>query len=242
MRYKVIVNYDGTNFNGFQRQKDYRSVEAEIESVLEKMHKEKIRIIGAGRTDKGVHALGQVFHFDSDLKITEVGLKKGMNSLLPPDIYVVDVKKTSEDFHARYSAVKKEYRYYIRHKSFDLFYRNYAEYIPNIDIDKLKKNIKRLEGSHDFRGFCSAKIAKEKSTIKQIYTAEVIEHDEFLELIFIGDGFLKYQIRTMVGTLIDIATGRKDESIIDEIFESKNPEKTNRVLTGKGLYLISVTY
>ena len=106
----------------------------------------------------------------------------------------------------------------------------------------LKQNIKRLEGKHDFRGFCSAKIVKEKSTIKEIYEASVIEHDDFLELVFIGDGFLKYQIRTMVGTLIDIATGKKDESIIDEIFETKNPAITNRVVTGKGLYLISVTY
>ena len=87
-----------------------------------------------------------------------------------------------------------------------------------------------------------AKIAKEKPTVKEIFVADVIEHKEFLEIVFIGDGFLKYQVRTMIGTLIDIATGKKDESIIDEIFETKNPELTNRVLSGAGLYLVKVTY
>ena len=242
MRIKLTVAYDGSRYFGFQHQNDVLNIEDVILSAINKIDSSVDKIYGSGRTDRFVHAKGQVIHFDTQKDIWEYKWVQAINTFLPEDINVLKCEYVSDDFHARYSAVKKEYRYYIRHKSYDLFYRNYAEYIPNIDIDKLKTNIKKLEGRHDFKGFCSAKIAKEKSTIKEIFTAEVIEHNEFLELVFIGDGFLKYQIRTMVGTLIDIATGKKDESIIEEIFETKNPEKTNRVLTGAGLYLISVTY
>lgn len=242
MRIKLTVAYDGTNYYGFQHQNDAINIEDVILQAIKKIDGSVEKIYGSGRTDRFVHAKGQVIHFDTNKDILEYKWVLAINTFLPDDINVLKCEYVSDDFHARYSALKKEYRYYIRHKSYDIFYRNYAEYIPNIDLEKLKVNIKKLEGKHDFRGFCSAKIAKEKPTIKEIFTAEVIEHDEFLELVFIGDGFLKYQIRTMVGTLIDIATGKKDESIIEEIFETKNPEKTTRVLTGAGLYLISVTY
>lgn len=242
MRIKLTVAYDGSNFYGFQHQNNVRNVEDVILNAIQNIDNNVEKIYGSGRTDRFVHAKGQVIHFDTEKEILEYKWVQAINTFLPDDIHVLNAMYVSNDFHARYSAINKEYRYYIRHKSYDIFTRNYAEYIPNIDVAMLKKNIKRLEGRHDFRGFCSAKIADEKPTVKQIYTAEVIEHDEYLELIFIGDGFLKYQIRTMVGTLVDIATFKKDESIIDEIFESKNPSKTTRVLTGKGLYLISVTY
>ena len=242
MRIKLTVAYDGTNYYGFQHQNDVKNIEDVILQAIQKIDSSVEKIYGSGRTDRYVHAKGQVIHFDTNKEILEYKWVQAINTFLPDDINVLKCEYVDDEFHARYSAVKKEYRYYIRHKSYDMFYRNYAEYIPNIDVEKLKVNIKKLEGKHDFRGFCSAKIAKEKTTVKEIFTAEVIEHAEFLELVFIGDGFLKYQIRTMVGTLIDIATGKKDESIIEEIFETKNPEKTTRVLTGAGLYLMSVTY
>lgn len=242
MRIKLTLAYDGTRYYGFQHQDDVLNIEDVILSAIKKIDNSVEKIFGSGRTDRFVHAKGQVIHFDTEKEILEYKWVQAINTFLPDDIMILKCEYVSDDFHARYSAVKKEYRYYIRHKSYDIFYRNYADYIPNIDVEVLKKCIKKLEGKHDFRGFCSAKIVKEKSTIKEIHEANVILHDEFLELVFIGDGFLKYQIRTMVGTLIDIATGKKSEDIIDEIFESKNPEKTNRVVTGKGLYLMSVTY
>lgn len=242
MRIKLTVSYDGSRYFGFQHQNDALNIEDIILAAIKKIDSSVEKIYGSGRTDRYVHAKGQVIHFDTLKDIEEYKWIQAINTFLPDDIMALKAEKVSDDFHARYSAVKKEYRYYIRHKSYDIFYRNYAEFVPNIDIEILKRNIKKLEGLHDFKGFCSAKINKEKSTIKEIYSADLCEHDEFLELIFVGDGFLKYQIRTMVGTLIDIATGRKPESTIEEIFESKDPAKTNRVLTGKGLYLISVTY
>lgn len=242
MRIKLTITYDGSRYYGFQHQNDVLNIEDIVLAAIKRIDNGIEKIYGSGRTDRFVHAKGQVIHFDTTKEIEEYKWVMAINTFLPEDIRVLMCEKVSDDFHARYSAIKKEYRYYIRHKSYDIFYRNYAEYVPNIDVEMLKKCIKKLEGKHDFKGFCSAKIAKEKSTVKEIYVADVIEHKEFLELVFIGDGFLKYQIRTMVGTLVDIATGKKDEKIIEEIFETKNPEKTTRVLSGAGLYLISVTY
>lgn len=242
MRIKLTITYDGSRYYGFQHQNDVLNIEDIILAAIKRIDSGVDKIYGSGRTDRFVHAKGQVVHFDTTKEIEDYKWVMAINTFLPEDIRVLACEKVSDDFHARYSAIKKEYRYYIRHKSYDIFCRNYAEYVPNIDVELLKKCIKKLEGKHDFKGFCSAKIAKEKSTVKEIYVAEVIEHKEFLELVFIGDGFLKYQIRTMVGTLVDIATGKKDEKIIEEIFETKNPEKTTRVLSGAGLYLISVTY
>ena len=242
MRIKLTVSYDGSNYYGFQHQDNAKNIEDTILAAISKVDSSVEKIYASGRTDRFVHAKGQVIHFDTLKVIEEYKWVLAINSFLPDDILVVKAEVVNDDFHARYSAIKKEYRYYIRHHSYDIFTRDYMEYIPGIDLSILKRCLKKLEGRHDFRGFCSAKIAKEKPTEKEIYTAELIEHSEYIELIFIGDGFLKYQIRTMVGTLIDIATGKKDENIIDLIFESKDPSKTNRVLTGKGLYLIRVTY
>lgn len=242
MRIKLTVSYDGSRYFGFQHQDNVLNIEDAILSAIQKIDSSVDKIYGSGRTDRYVHAKGQVIHFDTQKDILEYKWVMAINTFLPDDINVLECEKVSDDFHARYSAVRKEYRYYIRHHSYDIFYRNYMDYIPNIDVELLKKNIKKLEGLHDFRGFCSAKIAKEKSTMKEIFEASVIEHDDYLELVFIGNGFLKYQVRTMVGTLVDIATGKKSEDIIEEIFESKNPEITTRVVSGKGLYLISVTY
>ena len=113
MRYMVTFSYDGTNYYGFERQVGYRSIQEEIENVLTKMHKHEVKIVGAGRTDKGVHALNQVFHFESDLKITSEGVKKGMNALIDKDIYIKKVEEVDEDFHARFNATEKTYEYKI---------------------------------------------------------------------------------------------------------------------------------
>lgn len=242
MRIKLTISYDGSNYYGFQHQDNVVNIEDILLKAIKKIDSSVDKIFGSGRTDRYVHAKGQVVHFDTSKDIEEYKWVLAINTFLPEDIRVLNAIVVSDDFHARYSAIKKEYRYYIRKNDFDLFSRNYSEYIPNIDVNLLKECLQKLEGQHDFKGFCSAKINKEKSTIKEIYEAKLVEYKDYLELIFIGDGFLKYQIRTMVGTIVDVATGKKDISIIDKIFEEKNPELTNRVVSGKGLYLISVTY
>ena len=143
MRIKLTVAYDGTNYYGFQHQNDVKNIEDVILNAIQKIDGSVEKIYGSGRTDRFVHAKGQVIHFDTQKDILEYKWVQAINTFLPEDINVLKCEYVSDDFHARYSAVKKEYRYYIRHKSYDLFYRNYAEYIPNIDIDKLKTNIKK---------------------------------------------------------------------------------------------------
>jgi tRNA pseudouridine38-40 synthase len=242
MRIKLTIAYDGSNYFGFQHQDNVANIEDIVLKAINKIDNTVEKIYGSGRTDRYVHAKGQVIHFDTVKDIEGYKWVMAINTFLPDDIKVLEASVVSDEFHARYSAVKKEYRYYIRKNDYDLFSRNYSEYIPNLDIDLMKECLVKLEGKHDFKGFCSAKIAKEKSTVKEIFEAKLIEHKEYLELVFIGDGFLKYQIRTMIGTIVDIATKKKDIKIIDKIFEEKNPELTNRVVSGKGLYLIKVTY
>lgn len=242
MRIKLKIAYDGTNYYGFQHQNNVLNIEDTLLAAIQKVDNSVEKIYGSGRTDRFVHARGQIIHFDTNKEILEYKWVQAINTFLPDDIIVLSCEYVSDSFHARFSAVKKEYRYYIRYKSFDIFTRNYAEFVANLDLEKIQKNIKKFEGIHDFKGFCSGQIAKEKDTVKEIYKAEMVVHDEYLELIFVGNGFLKYQIRTMVGTLVDIAVGKKDDSIIEEIFETLNPGKSTRVLSGCGLYLMDVTY
>ena len=242
MRIKLIVAYDGSEFYGFEHQTNKRNVEDEILKSIKKVDPTVDKIYASGRTDRYVHAKGQVVHFDSEKDIKDYRWMLAINTHLPEDIRVLESAYVSDDFHARYSALRKEYRYLIRYKDYSIFDRNYYDFFTNIDIDLVKECLKKFEGSHDFRGFCSAQIHPLKNTIKIIYHTELIVHDEYLELVFLGDGFLKHQVRKMCGTIIDVATGKKDISVIDLIFETRDPKLSNRVLSGHGLYLEKVFY
>ncbi len=240
MRYKVTVSYDGTNYHGFQKQKNAHTIEAEINDALFKIHKHDIKIIASGRTDKGVHALGQVFHFDSNLDMTTNQFKRALNSHLPEDIRILEVSLVSGDFNARHSAIKKTYKYVIN-KEYDLFNRNHELYYPyKLDIELLEKALKKFIGTHDFFGF--AGYVKDKPTIKEIYEAYLIVEGSKIILTFTGNGFLKYMVRKMVGTLLDIATNKKDINIIDEIFETKDRNLSGKTINPEGLYLVKVYY
>ena len=242
MRIKMTLAYDGTNYYGFQHQPNFANIEDELLKAIQKIDKEVEKIIGSGRTDRYVHAKGQVIHFDTNKNIEPFKWVMAVNTFLPEDIKILSCEYVSDDFHARYSVKSKEYHYHLRFNNDDLFVRNYTDYALNIDFDLMLKALKKLEGKHDFRGFCSAQIHEEKGTIKEIYKIEVIKNDDLVVISFLGDGFLKYQIRKMMGTVIDIASGKKDIQIIDEIFNTCNPELTNRVLKGHGLYLVKVNY
>lgn len=242
MRIKLVISYDGTRYYGFQHQNNALNIEDVLLEAIQRIDSNVLKIYGSGRTDRFVHAKGQVVHFDTEKEILEYKWVLAINTFLPDDIKVISCEYVSDEFHARYSAVKKEYRYFIRHKSYDIFYRNYMDYVSGLDLNLMQEAISKFIGVHDFKGFCSAKIAPLKTTVKEIFEAKIIEHDEYIEIVFIGDGFLKYQVRTMVGTLVDIATGKKNINVIDEIFESKDPKMTNTVLSGHGLYLMSVSY
>ncbi len=241
-RYKCILSYDGTNYMGFQIQEDNPTIEFEIKKAIKKMLNLEVKIYASGRTDRYVHAINQVFHFDIALNVSPMGIKKGLNSFLPKDIHIKNVEIVGEEFHSRFSVKEKEYRYYINVGEYNPLTINYAPNITYLNYDLMKDAIKLFEGTHDFKGFASASIDPRKDTNKTIYKAECNKRGDYLEFIFVGNGFLKYQIRRMMGLLIDIGRGfEKKEKILD-VLERKDPSISHKVADGCGLYLYDVRY
>lgn len=239
MRYKMIISYDGTNYKGFQAQINEITIEETLNNCLTHLFKQEVRVVGSGRTDANVHAIGQVVHFDTDKEINKENLKKGINSILPKDIYVKEVEIVNENFHSRFSAKSKEYRYYIA-KEYNPITKNYSAYIYNLNIDKMKEAIKYFIGTHDFTSFSFYVL--NKPTIKTIFDAYINESNDYLEIIFVGDGFLKYMVRIMVGTLIEIGLNKKKPEDIINIFEKKDRRYAGKTAAANGLFLYKVNY
>lgn len=227
---------------GFQIQNALPTIELELKNAFYKLCNEEVKIYPSGRTDRYVHAVGQVFHVELKTNIPPLGVKKGLNSFLPRDIYIKNCEGVDDRFHARFSAVKKEYRYYINIKDYNPLTLRYMPYIPNLDVDAMKEGASFLIGTHDFKGFASASIDPRKSTVKTIFNIEIISFDDHLEFHFVGDGFLKYQIRRMMGILVEIGKHHFKPTKIMEILESKNPCDSKYILDGCGLYLYQVIY
>lgn len=236
----MTLSYDGSNYHGFQKQKNSHTIEAEINDALLKIHKKAVKITASGRTDKGVHALGQVFHFDSNLNMTPNQFKRALNSHLPKDIVILEITEVSDDFNARHSAIKKTYKYIIN-QEYNLFHRHHEFYFPHpLDLTLLKAALDKLIGRHDFYAF--AGYVKDKPTVKEMYEAFYKVEGSRIILTFTGNAFLKYMVRKIVGTLIDIATHKKDIKVIDEMFQTKNRNLCGKTINPEGLYLVKVDY
>lgn len=227
---------------GFQIQGELPTIELEIMKAFKALLNLDVKIYPSGRTDRFVHAIGQVFHVDLNIDIEPIGLLKGLNSYLPKDIHIKECEIVNNDFHARFSAITKEYHYYINTYEYNPLTLRYAPFIPNLDIKAMREAVKLLIGTHDFKGFASATIDERKSTIKTIYEVEILEQEKILEFRFIGDGFLKYQIRRMMGIIVEIGKGRFKPTKITEILDSKDPGESKYILDGCGLYLYKVYY
>jgi tRNA pseudouridine38-40 synthase len=240
MRYLITFSYDGTNYSGYQKQPKLRTIQGELENALEKISGGlNIEINSSGRTDKGVHALNQKAHFDLDKKIPLYKLKMALNTYTDDDIYIKDIKIVDNNFHARYMVKKKEYIYKINVGEYNPIDRNYIfQYNKPLNINKIKKEIKYLVGTHDFSSFAN-KEDKKESYIRTIYKVNVTKKKEILYIKFIGDGFLKYQIRNMVGALIEVSNSSKS---IKDILNQKNRKSFGKIVPGEGLYLSNVEY
>lgn len=240
MRFKMTIAYDGSLYHGFQSQKNGLGIQTVIEETLYTISKEKIALVGSGRTDKGVHALGQVCHFDSNNLMDEQAWFRALNTYLPSDISVLKIERVANDFHARFNATKKQYIYLIS-KDYNLFARNHEVFIKYpLDINRMKEAIKDLEGTHDFKGF--GVYVVNKPTIKTMYEATIEETDTHLILSFIADGFLKYMVRSIVGTLIDIGRGKKDVQTVQTILQTQERHLVGKTASPEGLYLKQVWY
>lgn len=245
MKYKCIVSYDGSSYNGYQKQKhDKNTIQETIENVLSYLFKEKITIYGSGRTDKHVHALAQVFHFESSTKIPLSNLKKALNEMLPDDIKINKVEKASDDFHARYSSHQKIYLYKIKNSSkLNVFDDRYYAYVKEkIDVNILKEASKLFIGQHDFENFTTNKKDEVESFVKTIYDVKVTTNKNNINIEFYGSGFLRYQVRMMVGALLVVSTNKKDIDYIKHLLNKKTDEKCSYKASPNGLYLKKVIY
>jgi len=243
-RYKCIISYDGSGFSGYQVQPNKRTVQTELEAVLTKMHKgEPIKVSGSGRTDAGVHAKGQVIHFDSPLPLPEEKWEIALNSMLPEDISILSVAKVDASFHARFEAVGKEYRY-VLHLSFirDPFQRNYAYRYPfQLNVEAMQEASKYFLGTHDFTSFCSAK-TEVMDKIRTIEEIDFFREDNLLTLRFVGNGFLYNMVRILVGTLLSVGSGDIKPEEIPLILEKKDRRFAGKTAPAHGLYLWEVFY
>ncbi|WP_349409148.1 tRNA pseudouridine(38-40) synthase TruA [Pseudalkalibacillus sp. SCS-8] len=243
-RMSGILSYDGTNFSGYQVQPDQRTVQGELEQVLQRMHKGQIvKTTASGRTDTGVHAMGQVFHFDTPLSIEPDGWKRALNTLLPSDIRLVSIQEVSPDFHARFDVDAKEYRYRIlRSLDEDVFRRNQTYHYPYpLDVGNMRTAALELIGEHDFTSFCSAK-TEVADKVRKIFELELIESGDELILRIKGNGFLYNMVRIIVGTLLEIGNGHRPPDEVVEILEAKDRDAAGKTAPGHGLYLWKVFY
>ncbi|WP_042353682.1 tRNA pseudouridine(38-40) synthase TruA [Bacillus rubiinfantis] len=244
-RYKAVIAYDGTNFSGYQVQPHKRTVQSVLESVLEKIHKgQAVKVSASGRTDAGVHARGQVIHFDSSLRIPEEKWGTALNALLPPDVSVNHVAKVNESFHARFNAVGKEYRYRILLSQYrDPFARNFSLWYPySLNIEAMKMASKYLVGQpYDFTSFCSAK-TEVVDKVRTIKTIEFLQEGNVLTLRFVGNGFLYNMVRILVGTLLEIGSGERAPEEIAAILAKRDRRFAGKTAPAQGLYLWQVFY
>lgn len=243
MRYLIKFSYDGTNFYGYQKQPGKRTVEGELEKALFDINNHKeTRIFSSGRTDRGVHALGQTAHFDLDVNITEYKLKCALNSLIPEDIHVIEAKVVDNEFHARFMVDKKTYKYYLNMGEYNPLQRNSIyQYNKLLNVDKMKKAIKDFIGTYDFKVFASREVIKE-SYIRTIYDANIEIENDMVIFSFTGNGFMKYQVRNMVGTLIKIGKGKIEDNSIKKLLNKEQDEKIVSTAKPEGLYLMEVSY
>jgi tRNA pseudouridine38-40 synthase len=243
-RYKCIISYDGSGFSGYQVQPNKRTVQSQIESVLAKIHKGSVvKIAASGRTDAGVHAKGQVIHFDSALSLPEDKWELALNSMLPEDISVLSVEKADSAFHVRFDASGKEYRYFLyQSPKRDPFQRNYAYHYPYpLNLAVMRKACTFLLGTHDFSSFCSARTEVEDK-VRTIETIEISQDGDRISFRFIGNGFLYNMVRILVGTLIEVGSGKRQPEERVGILEKRDRRYAGKTAPGQGLYLWKVFY
>ena len=243
MRFLIRFSYDGSCYAGFQRQKDKNTIQEKMEEALSIVNNhQKTIIVAAGRTDKGVHALMQCGHADLDVSITEKNLKRALNSNLPDDIHVVCTEIVDEDFHARYQVREKTYEYWLNLGEYNPLERNYVfQYNHQLNVEKMKEAISYFLGEHDFRAFVTENREKE-NCIRTITEARIDEINDKLKITFTGNGFLRYQVRNMVGVLIRVGENKLVPEDVEKIIESRDRTKSGKTAPAEGLCLVSVKY
>lgn len=243
MRFLIHFSYDGSSYHGFQNQKGYNTIQGKLEEALSVVNNgKKTTITATGRTDKGVHALNQYGHADLDVKITEKKLKRALNSNLPDDIYIIDTKIVDDNFHARYQVKYKEYQYIINIGDYNPLERNYVfQYNHDLNVLAMQKAIKYFIGEHDFRAFVTENKDRE-NCVRIINEANITSDNNKIYFYFKGNGFMRYQVRNMVGLLIKVGEEKISPKDVEKILLSKDRTKSGKTAPAEGLYLVNVSY
>lgn len=246
MRYLITFSYDGTNYCGYQKQPNKRTIQEEVENVLTKINGNKKVIISAtGRTDAGVHALNQKAHFDLDKKFDINLLKKSLNKMLPEDIYVKKIEIVADDFHARFNVKAKEYIYKINLGEYNPLEKNYVyQYNKRLDVSEMERALKYLEGEHNFKSFTKANDKKDNynRTIIRATLERNPKNVNELIISLIGNGFMRYMVRNIVGLLIEIGEGKRKSEDVFKILSAENRTASGKTAPPNGLYLNDVFY
>lgn len=241
--YKITIKYDGTDFYGWQSQPKGNTIQDEITSAIQRITQEKINLIGSGRTDSGVHALGQVANFSTIQNIEINKFQHSLNSVLPFSISVNKIELCSENFNSRFDAKKRSYLYFIG-KSKNPFYEKYSYYFPhkeNLDISHLNMLSKKFIGEFDFTSFCKTN-TETKNKICSVYNCNWRENEDLIIFRIEANRFLHGMVRTIVGTLLYANLHTKNGSYIEQIIKSKNREAAGEAAPAKGLFLFKVKY
>lgn len=240
---KLVIEYDGTNYDGWQTQKSKNTIQDTIEEALKKVMNEEIKLIGASRTDSGVHALGQVANFKTNSIIPIERIPKAVNSILPPDIVIKNAQEVQEGFHARFSSKGKKYKYTVLNDvTPSALNRNFAYFYPyKIDIDAIKAASSYFIGTHDFSAFKSSG-GVSKTNIRTIYELKIILNDNYINFYISGDGFLYNMVRIIIGTLLEVGRGKINPDEIKEIILSGDRKRAGKTVPAHGLCLLEVYY
>jgi len=242
--FKIIIEYDGARYHGWQRQKDDRTIQQAIETALTTMTGGRVVLNGSGRTDAGVHACGQTANFLCQTDLPAAVFQKGLNSILPGDIVIKDCRRVAEEFHARYDVKSKIYHYRIINRNVPpAIGRQYAWFIrKKLDPAAMRSAISHVIGSHDFKSFEGAGSPRSHTT-RNIMAAELVAHEDGVLIFKIeADGFLRYMVRNIVGTLVEVGLGKISPAQFGDILAAQNRRKASATAPAHGLFLMEVKY
>ncbi len=242
---KLIIEYEGTNYFGWQKQnkQGLRTIQAEIEEAIKSTTKENIELIGCSRTDAGVHAKGFIANFKTESKVPPNKFREALNAKLPDDIVIISSELADIDFHARYKAKGKTYQYTILNRDYpSAIKRNLSYHVKKeLNIAAMREAAKYFKGTHDFIAF-RTQGSSVKGTVRTIFDLEIVEEEKFLKILVTGDGFLYNMVRIIVGTLINVGLGKNNAIDIIEIIENKDRTLAGPCVPAKGLLLKEVYY
>ena len=241
---RLIIEYDGKDFNGWQKQPNKLNIQGEIErAIMDITKEEKIDLIASGRTDAGVHAFGQVANFKTNSTIPIEKFAMAINSKVKKSIVVKSAEEVDERFHSRYNCKQKTYRYVINNsETGSAIYRNLEYHYPiKLNVDDMKKAVKYFEGEHDFKAFRASGTGS-KTSVRKIFKASVTQEEDRIYIELTGSGFLYNMVRIIAGTLIDVGNGKIKVSDVPKIIEEGDRTKAGKTLPPQGLFLINVDY